>query len=101
MFRHERNARAIAAAYYALLAAGKGCLLTVGVAVHSHRALRIHLGKQFVRHGTLPPDLIATIETAHKDRQAADYDLESFSDDVTQQRINTARERIREMASVA
>lgn len=33
------------------LAAGKGLLLTASVTIDSHKALRVHLDKEFIRHG--------------------------------------------------
>ena len=78
---HERGryARAISACYYAVLAAGKGALKAKGVEVSSHKALRVHLGKVFIRHGDLPNDTAAFLEELYKDRLQADYELAGFS----------------------
>ena len=77
----DRHARAISADYYAVLAAGKGALKTEDVEVSSHKALRVHLGKVFIRHGDLPEDTAAFVEELYKDRLRADYELADFSSD--------------------
>ena len=78
---HERNrhARAVSACYDAVLAAGNGALKAEGVDVSSQKALRVRLGKVFIRHGDLPEDTAAFIERVYKDRRRADYELVSFS----------------------
>jgi uncharacterized protein (UPF0332 family) len=91
----DRYARAISACYYAVLAAGKGALKAEGVQVSSHKALREHLGKEFIRHGKLPDDTAAFIEELYKDRLRADYELVSFSEETASNVIAEVSERIR------
>lgn len=79
LYERDRYARSISACYYAVLAAGKAGLKTEGVEISSHRALRVHLGKVFIRHGVLPADTAAFLETLYKDRLQADYELTAFS----------------------
>jgi uncharacterized protein (UPF0332 family) len=99
---HERtrHARAISACYYAVLAAGKGSLKAEGVDVSSHKALRVHLGKIFIRHGHLPDDTAAFIEELYKDRLRADYELASFSRDTASDAISNVHERIDRFADL-
>lgn len=94
---HERNryARAMSACYYAVLAAGKGALKAERVEISSHKALRVHLGKVFIRHGDLPDDTAAFIEELYKDRLRADYELVAFFEEATSKIIAEVRERIR------
>jgi uncharacterized protein (UPF0332 family) len=92
----ERNryARTVSACYYAVLAAGKGALKAEGVQVSSHKALRVHLGKVFIRHGDLPDDTAAFIEELYKERLRADYELVSFSEETALTVIAEVRERM-------
>lgn len=90
-----RHARAISASYYAVLAAGKGALKTEGVQISSHKALRVHLGKVFIRHGDLPDDTAAFIEELYKDRLRADYELVSFPEETASHVIAEVSERMR------
>jgi uncharacterized protein (UPF0332 family) len=95
LHERDRHARAISTCYYAVLAAGKGALKAEGVHVSSHKALRVHLGKVFIRHGDLPDDTAAFIEGLYKDRLQADYELASFSEDTALSVIAEASDRIR------
>lgn len=58
---------------------GKGLLLTVGAVIDSHKALRVHLGKEFIRHGKVSSDTAAFVDELYKNRLMADYELKSFS----------------------
>jgi uncharacterized protein (UPF0332 family) len=95
LHERDRHARAISSCYYAVLAAGKGALKTEGVEISSHKALRVHLGKVFIRHGDLPDDTAAFIEELYKDRLQADYELVSFSEETASNVIAEVSERMR------
>ena len=92
LHEHGRHARSISACYYAVLAAGKGALKARGVDVSSHKALRIHLGKVFIRHGDLPDDTAAFVEDLYKNRLRADYELVTFSADAAARAIDEVRD---------
>ena len=100
LHERDRHARSISACYYAVLAAGKGALKTEGVEVSSHKALRIHLGKVFIRNGDLPDDTAAFVEDLHKDRLRADYELASFSPDAASRKVAEVGERIDQFAEL-
>ncbi|MEF8794968.1 MAG: HEPN domain-containing protein [Salinivenus sp.] len=91
----DRHARAISSSYYAVLAAGKGALKAEGMEVSSHKALRVHLGKVFIRHGDLPDDTAAFIEELYKDRLQADYELVSFPEETASNVIAEVSGRMR------
>lgn len=93
---HERarHARAISACYYAVLAVGKGALKTEGVEISSHKALRVHLGKVFIRDGDLPDDTAVFLEDLYKDRLRADYELASFSRHTASEKVADVRKRL-------
>ena len=99
---HERGryARSVSACYYAVLAAGKGALKRRGVDISSHKALRVHLGRVFIRHGDLPDDTAAFIDELYKDRLQADYELASFDADTTADEIVEVRERIEDFSDL-
>lgn len=96
LHERDRHARSISACYYAVLAAGKGALKKVS----SHKALRIHLGKVFIRNGVLPDDTAAFVEDLYKDRLRADYELASFSRDTASEKIADVRERTDQFANL-
>lgn len=100
LHERDRHARAISACYYAVLAAGKGVLKMEGVEVSSHKALRIHLGKVFIRNGALPDDTAAFVEDLYKDRLRADYELASFSPGAAFRKIAEVGERIDQFAEL-
>lgn len=100
LHERDRHARAISACYYAVLAVGKGVLKTEGVEISSHKALRIHLGKVFIRNGDLPDDTAAFVEDLYKDRLRADYELTSFSRDTASEKIAEVRERADQFAEL-
>lgn len=79
LLERDRERRALSAAYYALHAAGKGGLLSVGVEINTHTALYKQLSKHFVRSGQLPEETASLIQDLYAKRLAADYDLRSFS----------------------
>jgi uncharacterized protein (UPF0332 family) len=99
---HERNrhARSISACYYAVLAAGKGALKAKGVSISSHKALRVYLGKVFIRHGDLSEDTAAFIEELYKDRLQADYELAEFPADAASGMIAEVRDRMNRFAAL-
>ena len=100
LHEHGRHARAISACYYAVLAAGKGALKAKGVDVGSHKALRIHLGKVFIRHGDLPDDTAAFVEDLYKNRLRADYELITFSAGAAARAIDAVRDRMTRFAAL-
>jgi uncharacterized protein (UPF0332 family) len=99
---HERgrNARAVSASYFAVFVAGKGLLLTVGVRIDSHKALRVYLGKEFIRHGQLPSDTAAFIDDLYKRRLQADYELETVSSSDVSRTLSRVRNLIRKLSSI-
>lgn len=96
----NRHARSISPCYYAVLAAGKGALRTRDVDVSSHKALRVHLGKAFIRHGDLSGDTAAFIEELYKDRLRADYELASFFRNTASDAIENVEGRIERFAGL-
>ena len=71
-----------------------------GVDVGSHKAPRVHLGKVFIRHGNLPDDTAAFVETLYKDRLRADYELASFSRGIASEKIAEVRTRMDQFAGL-
>lgn len=100
LHERDRHARVISACYYAVLAAAKGALKDEGVAVSSHKALRVHLGKTFIRHGVLPSDTAAFLEELYKNRLRADYELAEFSAEEASSAIADTHDRIARFAAL-
>lgn len=100
LYERGRYARSVSASYYAVLAVGKGVLKAEGVEVSSHKALRIHLGKVFIRHGDLPDDTAAFVEGLYKNRLQADYELASFSEDAASDAIAEVHERMEQFTGL-
>ena len=100
LHERDRHARSISACYYAVLAAGKGTLKAEGMEIGSHKALRMHLGKVFIRHGDLPEDTAAVVEELYKNRLRADYELASFSPDAASRKVAEVGERIDQFAEL-
>lgn len=97
LYERGRNARAVSASYYALLAAGKGLLLTAGVIIDSHKALRVHLGKEFIRHGKLSSDTASFVDELYKDRLMADYELRPFASETATRAIEEVQTCIEQL----
>jgi uncharacterized protein (UPF0332 family) len=100
LHERERHARAVSACYYAVLAAGKGALKAEGGDISSHKALRVHLGKEFIRHGYLPDDTAAFVDELYKRRLRADYELAEFSVGTTSDVIAAVLERLNQFAAL-
>jgi uncharacterized protein (UPF0332 family) len=96
----DRHARAVSACYYAVLAAGKGALKAEDVNISSHKALRVHLGKEFIRHGHLPDDTAAFVDELYKRRLRADYELAEFATSTVSNLIPAVLERLNQFAAL-
>jgi uncharacterized protein (UPF0332 family) len=60
-------------AYYAAHHAARALLLSRGVEVRSHSALRAELGRHLVKPGLLPVDMARSLRVLQADREEADY----------------------------
>jgi len=100
LHERDRHARSISACYYAVLAAGKGILKAEGVEIGSHKALRVHLGKVFIRHGDLSEDTAAVVEELYKNRLRADYELAQFSSETASSVIAEVEVRLEHFAAL-
>lgn len=76
-----RYARAISALYYAVHAACKGALLTRDYEVRRHGGIVRGLGRYFIVPGLLSNDTAGHINALRQRREAADYQLEPFTEE--------------------
>ncbi len=80
----------VSRAYYALVAAVQGLLLTVDSRPTSHPGLKNQLGLHFVKTDKLPKDVSDLFETLRQRRNEADYEMRSFSQEQTRQLLDDA-----------
>ena len=78
--------------YYAVLHAARAALLTQGVRVTSHEAVKRLFGLHLIKAGLLSPELAVSIRREQDDRFLADYDV-TFEpgSEQTQERVREAR----------
>ncbi len=81
---------AISRAYYALVAAIQGLLLTVDSRPTTHAGLKNQLGLHFVKADKLPRDVSDVFEELRQRRNEADYEMRSFSQEQTRQLLDAA-----------
>lgn len=86
--------------YYAILHAARAALLTQGVRVNSHEAVKRLFGMHLVKPGLLPVDLAVSIRQEQDDRFLADYDV-TFEPgaEQTEERVNVARSFLQSIES--
>ncbi len=78
--------------YYAILHAARAALLTQGVRVNSHEAVKRLFGMHLVKPGLLSAELAVSIRREQDDRFLADYDV-TFEPGLeqTEERVRDAR----------
>jgi len=86
--------------YYAILHAARAALLTQGVRVSSHEAVKRLFGMHLVKPGLLSAELAVSIRREQDDRFLADYDV-TFEPgtEQTEERVKEARRFLQSIES--
>lgn len=92
---HEQGyaSDSVSRAYYALVAAIQGLLLTVGSRPTSHAGLKNQLGLHFVKPNRLPSDASNIFEELRQRRNEVDYEMRPVSSEQARHLL-TETERI-------
>lgn len=97
---NELFSDSLSRSYYAILHAARAALLTQGVRVNSHEAVKRLFGMHLVKPGLLPAELAVSIRQEQDDRFLADYDV-TFEPgaEQTEERVNEARSFLQSIES--
>lgn len=88
--------------YYSILHAARAALLTQGVRVNSHEAVKRLFGLHLVKSGLLSAELAVSIRREQDDRFLADYDV-TFEpgSEQTEERLGEARNFLKSIEDFA
>ena len=89
---------AISRAYYAMFHGASAVLLTEGVTVESHQALKTMFGLRFIKTGKIERRFGRSLNKLKDDRENGDYDVfTDFTDSDARSAINDAADFLEEM----
>lgn len=91
---------AVSRAYFALVAAAQGVLLTAGARPKTHKGMRNRLGYHFVRTGQLSGEADQIFEALRQRRSEADYDMRPFSPGEVNHALRQAEQALDQFAAL-